>query len=670
MLGRQSKRYWQCGCTVAFFVATAFVAAAQESECEQAANSDIRFEFDASGTIQLILADGVYSCRDIDLFAFKQTFFKNKKTEPFRELLNDPGFVAMLPVTEASGPVQTLAHSVGRLAIKFRERRSDGVEPTEFVSWCTATHIGNGRLITAHHCVPGPSPNTLDVVELRIRFNYLELNSHESFVLPVDPNPIYSDPLLDFAVLEITNFAASQHSIASLDITTVTQLPAPQKLLVLHHPLAQPMRVSVEGCEPNSTQGVSPNGRFLYHNCATFPISSGAMVFDRQSLSPVAIHHSGVTATDFWMPRPAEFNYNTASLLSPIVQVLSQTGNLEQQPNTVAPDEPSKVFSDVITLTNAASYQPFVIGNGELGLTLAGQPSSNDSAYITNANQGSKLTYARFRSDIDQFCSTNRFQVTNWFTDLNVGDFAIVRGDNGQTAIIKLLDAALKDRGAEQDLLSLEYWIAPAETYNFSSDAIKCNETAFDLAKFGEVHTDENSIKQTVFYDLENYFDGKLKIGFNHVQITLRFSSRSADSVYFLRPRDYDPDRELIQSVVMPSDEFRHQLETVEPSSEWWLQSRVDPTLPTGWRAESQELAEGETFVEKLGDSFWAVSMDRVLSRNRGDPIDGVVFNYWEFESSVRSSLDTSNAFENCADIDLVNLNCSAATSEAGYYRE
>jgi hypothetical protein len=93
-------------------------------------------------------------------------------------------------------PIRVLGRAVGRLDILMTA--PDGVRG---VANCTATLIDRNKILTNHHCVPGPHGAVIERV--LVRFGYLELGSTTSRSFEVDLNPIEANRALDYAVLRV-----------------------------------------------------------------------------------------------------------------------------------------------------------------------------------------------------------------------------------------------------------------------------------------------------------------------------------------------------------------------------------------------------------------------------------------------------------------------------------
>lgn len=187
---------------------------------------------------------------------------------------------------------------------------------------CTATHIGNGLVITAGHCFNAPATrkdNTTCAginVQWGVRVDapaYLtsacqivltkETNRNRDYaIFKVDPIPPVEIPV---------DFAARPN-----DGTTLT---------ILGHPRRRPLEWS-QTCslEPGSTGGWGIDQ--FSHQCDTEPGSSGSTILDDTTLKVVGIHDGGNT----------RWNYGTYLFNTPIAEfVPGQSGSPPGPP----PDE-------------------------------------------------------------------------------------------------------------------------------------------------------------------------------------------------------------------------------------------------------------------------------------------------------------------------------------------
>jgi formylglycine-generating enzyme required for sulfatase activity len=178
-------------------------------------------------------------------------------------------------------PIRVLGRAVGRLDILMTA--PDGVRG---VANCTATLIDRNKILTNHHCVPGPHGAVIERV--LVRFGYLELGSTTSRSFEVDLNPIEANRALDYAVLRVEGDPAGAFGIAPLNVRSAQ---TNEPLFIIHHPAGQPQRLTRAFCRANPK--VALEGSALRHQCDTLPGSSGSLIFAQRNNALVGLHNLG-----------------------------------------------------------------------------------------------------------------------------------------------------------------------------------------------------------------------------------------------------------------------------------------------------------------------------------------------------------------------------------------
>ncbi len=502
---------------------------------------------------KLAKAEGVFGCLDLDLISYLQTNAPRTDTTDrvFAEYLKDPKYKAMALIrnigdeTFLGHPQEAIlnhAKSVGRLDIKYGPL-STSSSTEELTSWCTATLISPRHLITAHHCVPGLSPTTHKAVEAIVWFDYFTQDSASTRMFQVDPDPVVSNKVFDFAVLRLADGISIERpyiDISENRLMNIANLSdQEQSLYVFHHPLAQPMRISLDkDCSPFPNKPVTENGKYLKHNCSTFPVSSGSMIISRD-FRPVAIHTRGVMGKDADESVSGDDYPNKAVMLTQITKRFGDKPELGLLFNQLRSND---VFTETRTTSGILERAAFTVKlkGSEVKLGSWGRESST-SAYLYVS--GLENVEAIGRSSISEFCNVENFNMTvNWGLPLDNGNFGLVKTSDGQVLVVKLIDTNWKPEG-ETSSVTYQYWVAESQgivNYSGHLQQADCNEVQFELAKFstpsvsrtGPTGTDV-LYRQSIVMDFDNYRNGHIEIGDREAAFPIKVSGQSRDAVYF-----------------------------------------------------------------------------------------------------------------------------------------
>lgn len=155
---------------------------------------------------------------------------------------------------------------------------------------CTATHIGNGIVLTAGHCFwadellqkDQPCADTTIAWGVREGKEATSTSTCES-VLFAQRDSIGND----FAIMKV-----SPAPEASVGVELERQAAVGDQLTIFSHPEELPLRWS-QNCvvETNTDSELPPQS--MQHKCDTNPGSSGATILDENTLKVVAIHDGG-----------------------------------------------------------------------------------------------------------------------------------------------------------------------------------------------------------------------------------------------------------------------------------------------------------------------------------------------------------------------------------------
>ncbi len=171
---------------------------------------------------------------------------------------------------------------------------------------CTMTHLGDGLVLTAGHCVDAP-PVKNEIVpcgDVAIRWGFRGSRSEQS--LPesrCERILVAKDDTktgVDFALLLVDNPPS-----AKVPVTLATTAKVGTKITIFGHPKGRPLEWSKTctiqpgtsffsgdgGLDADAANG--PSTEFFAHQCDTEPGNSGSTVLDDKTLAVVGIHDGG-----------------------------------------------------------------------------------------------------------------------------------------------------------------------------------------------------------------------------------------------------------------------------------------------------------------------------------------------------------------------------------------
>ncbi|MEM9061971.1 MAG: serine protease [Pseudomonadota bacterium] len=195
-----------------------------------------------------------------------------------------------LAIYAADQPVRRMSRPVGMLRVWFPNSKS----PKQ----CTAVLADSAKdgdlILTARHCFEsaGRAPRAATLT-----MGYYDDRAQGIREYGVDPDPIAVGQKLDYALAKVSGSPIRDWGSASFTDR------APQnreQLLVIHHPGAQPKRVTRYRCLADAPP---VQGNDLRHLCDTVQGSSGAPVLSNAG-SVIALHYAG-----FEMSEPTRANY-------------------------------------------------------------------------------------------------------------------------------------------------------------------------------------------------------------------------------------------------------------------------------------------------------------------------------------------------------------------------
>lgn len=184
---------------------------------------------------------------------------------------------------------------------------------------CTATHIGNGIVLTAGHCfwatrVLAKDLSCEDVsVDWGVREGvepYLQSNCEK--VLFAQDNRLLGN---DFAILKV-----SPAPTVAVPVELERKAAVGDVITILSHPEELPLQWS-KTCEVLESHDVVFSVMTLQHQCDTNPGSSGATIIDMNTLKVVGIHGGGrLTAPNEGV------NYGTFTTSNALLESLKSLG--------------------------------------------------------------------------------------------------------------------------------------------------------------------------------------------------------------------------------------------------------------------------------------------------------------------------------------------------------
>ena len=200
-------------------------------------------------------------------------------------------------------PWRVNGKSVGRLDVFWEGE--NGKELRRPNKPCTAFFVDTDKLMTAGHCVQKDSKNDRHkILRMKLVLNYHGSGGLEdSYVLDVKPEPLEyefsrnDNDTIDYALLQIA--PESLNKILEADrpkpLNFVAdgsdKLTEKQRLYVLHHPKANPLKLTNYSCRTADKRAVRK--RRIAHVCDTLPGSSGAPIFAVPGDYVVGVHTSG-----------------------------------------------------------------------------------------------------------------------------------------------------------------------------------------------------------------------------------------------------------------------------------------------------------------------------------------------------------------------------------------
>jgi V8-like Glu-specific endopeptidase len=155
---------------------------------------------------------------------------------------------------------------------------------------CTATHIGNGIVITAGHCFWAPEDMVTDQTCEDTSVDWGVRDGKEAYMHSTCEKLLFAQRDAvgnDFAI-----FKVSPVPPVAVGVELERQAQAGDQLTIFSHPEELPLRWS-QNCVVESPTDTDLPPQAMQHKCDTNPGSSGATVLDDSTLKVVAIHDGG-----------------------------------------------------------------------------------------------------------------------------------------------------------------------------------------------------------------------------------------------------------------------------------------------------------------------------------------------------------------------------------------
>jgi V8-like Glu-specific endopeptidase len=154
---------------------------------------------------------------------------------------------------------------------------------------CTATHIGNGIVLTAGHCFDAPQNGARDLACSNITVKWGVRRDKAAYMTSTCQR-ILEERLngsIDYAI-----FRVSPVPPVKVDVDLSARPPTGRRLTIFGHPQLRPLEWSGTcTLQPGSTGGFGSSQ--FSHQCDTEPGSSGSTVLDDTTLRVIGIHDGG-----------------------------------------------------------------------------------------------------------------------------------------------------------------------------------------------------------------------------------------------------------------------------------------------------------------------------------------------------------------------------------------
>ncbi len=175
---------------------------------------------------------------------------------------------------------------------------------------CTVTHVGNGIVLTAGHCIPQDiekGANAACWKDMTIQWNFRTgagsvANSTCIKVIEAEKNDTH-----DYAILSVDNAPATK-----VDVDLEKRPVIDTQITIFGHPMKRPLEWS-QYCTVQAVPEKFVSPERFGHQCDTEPGNSGSTIIDPKTLMVIGIHNGGTVP----------WNYGTFIADTPIAKTLA-----------------------------------------------------------------------------------------------------------------------------------------------------------------------------------------------------------------------------------------------------------------------------------------------------------------------------------------------------------
>ncbi|MFZ9521257.1 MAG: trypsin-like serine peptidase [Silvanigrellaceae bacterium] len=244
---------------------------------------------------------------------------------------------------------------------------------------CTATHIGNGLVITAGHCFEAPEKriNNKPCDKVTVDWGYRKdkapyLKSKCTMILAAELNDSR-----DYAI-----FRVDVAPTAKVDVDLSAKPKFGSSITIFGHPQLRPLEWSQTCTVENTSNGGWGEDEFS-HQCDTEPGNSGSTIIDDTTLKVIGIHDGG----------RVPWNYGTFILNTPILEFVGG-GSTPTNPNPAPAPVPPTQPGDSVRNLPSRSYGPF-LNNDSRTLAEFGTELGRQITFTLDINTEPNADYVR-----------------------------------------------------------------------------------------------------------------------------------------------------------------------------------------------------------------------------------------------------------------------------------
>ena len=192
-------------------------------------------------------------------------------------VVDKPDFITVSPdLSNIPSKYHHIADAVGRISMG-----------------CTATHIGNGLVISAGHCFKALPVETAGYCEgITVNWGYRAPETHSMVSKCLRVLIMQNVGALDYALFQVHPYPK-----AYVEMEWNTQKVDGRLTTVFSHPKGRPLQWS-QYCHARYLTPAPKDPGLLYHQCDTQPGSSGAALIDAETRRVIGIHKGGLEFPD------------------------------------------------------------------------------------------------------------------------------------------------------------------------------------------------------------------------------------------------------------------------------------------------------------------------------------------------------------------------------------